>query len=148
MPADAVTVRQDVVLKDVHGTHDRVVLTKYEAPMESDGVAASDPYKARDIAVARTMMAWLEKHYPGHMWGCIADLAQGIVKFNIPILMGVSEWWVVNLRTHDVIDGMRIGAGQILERYRLPRGRFHLASFLEARAKHSKLVVPSRKVPE
>lgn len=148
MPHDAVTIRQDVVAKDEHGGHDRVVLTKYEAPANADGGIADDPYKERDIEVAGTMMKWLNKHYPGHMWGCISDIAHGIVKFNIPILMGVTDWWVINLRTHDVIDGMRQGAGQILERYRIPRGRFQLAPFLEARAKHSKLVLPNRKVPE
>jgi len=102
----------------------------------------------RDAAIAATMMKWLNRHYPGHLWGCIADTRQGIVKFNIPILMGMNNWWVVNLRTHDIIDGMRQGAGQILERYRLRRGRFDLTTFLEARDKHSALVIPSRKVPE
>lgn len=147
MPADAETIRQDIVLKDAPGAHDQVVLSKYEAPMDGD-VAAVDPFKERDFEVARTMKKWLDREYPGHLWACIADLRQGIVKFNIPILMGIDQWWVVNLGTHDVIDGLRMGAGQILERYRLPRGRFHLASFLEARAKHSRLVLPTRKVPE
>ena len=54
-------------------------------------------------------------------------------KFNIPILMGFENWWVVNLATHDIVDGMRKGAGEILERYCMPRGRFQLPSFLEAR---------------
>ena len=147
MPHDIITTRQDVLEKTTAGGHDRVVLEKYEAPADGDGGFAPDPYKEQDIAIARTMMSWLEKHYPGHLWGCIADSAQGIVKFNLPILMGINHWWVVNLRTHDVIDGMRQGAGQILERYRLKRGRFELVSFLEAREKHSALVDHRRKVP-
>lgn len=147
MPHDAVTIRQDILLKDTHGGNDRVVLTKHEAPADNDGGVAHDPYKAKDLEIAGTMHRWLERHYPGHLWGCVADSRQGIVKFNIPILMGLQQWWVVNLRTHDIIDGMRQGAGQILERYRLDRGRFNLDQFLDARAKHSALVVPSRKVP-
>jgi hypothetical protein len=93
------------------------------------------------------MMRWLNQHYPGHLWGCIAEQRQGIVKFNIPILMGVNNWWIVNLHTTDIVDGMRRGAGEILERYGLARGRFQLVPFLEARQKFSALVVPSRKVP-
>ena len=147
MPQDAVTTRQDILLRDTPGAHDRVVLTKYEAPSTDDATPAFDPYRDQDNAIAATMMRWLNKHYPGHLWACIADSAQGIVKFNIPILMGLQNWWVVNLSTHDIIDGMAQGAGQILERYRLPRGRFEVVSFLEAREKHSALVVPGRKVP-
>jgi len=148
MPHDPVTVREDVKVKDSFGGHDLIVQERYEAPATDDGGIAADPYKERDAAIAATMMKWLNRHYPGHLWGCIADTRQGIVKFNIPILMGMNNWWVVNLRTHDIIDGMRQGAGQILERYRLRRGRFDLTTFLEARDKHSALVIPSRKVPE
>jgi hypothetical protein len=148
MPQDPVTERIDVVLKDTAGGHDRLMLTQYEGRATEDGGIADDPFKERDIEIARNMQAWLNKHYPGHLWGCVSDLAQGIVKFNIPILMGVQHWWIINLKTHDVIDGLRMGAGQILERYGLRRGRFDLNSFLEAREKHSALVVPSRKVPD
>jgi hypothetical protein len=147
MPHDAEITRQEVVLKDAPGQHDMVLVEKYEAPASGDGGIAHDPFKAKNAEVAATMMQWLQKHYPGYPWGCVADLAQGIVKFNIPILMGMQDWWVVNLRTHEVVDGMRKGAGQILERYRLRRGRFELNPFLDARAKHSALVVPGRKVP-
>ena len=110
MPHDATTVRQDVLLKDTKGGHDRVVLTKHEAPANGDGGIAFDPFREQDNAIAKTMMAWLNRHYPGHMWACVADSAQGIVKFNIPILMGFDQWWVVNLRTHDIVDGLRQGA--------------------------------------
>lgn len=147
MPHDLVTTRQDVLVKAQAGGNDRVLLTKYEAPANDNGGVAYDPLQARDQEVAKTMMDWLEREYPGHLWATRADHHQGVVMFNIPILMGLDEWWVVNLSTHDVIDGMRQGAGQILERYRLKRGRFELDPFLEAREKHSRLLVPSRKVP-
>ena len=148
MPHDLRIVRQDVVEKTQPGENDRVILTKYEAPASADGGFADDPFRTQDHLVAQTMMRWLEREYPGHLWATAANLAQGIVQFNIPILMGVDQWYVVNLKTHDVIDGLRQGAGEILERYRLARGRFELDPFLEAREKHSKLLVPSRKVPE
>lgn len=147
MPHDLVTTGQQVVEKTSHGGHDRVLLTKYEAPANDNGGYADDPFRLKDHEVAQTMMRWLEREYPGHLWATAANLAQGIVQFNIPILMGVDRWWVVNLRTHDVIDGMKQGAGEILERYHLKRGRFELDPFLEARAKHSRLLVPSRSIP-
>lgn len=147
MPHDAEITRQEVVLRDKHGGHDIVLVEKHEAPSNPDGSVAVDPYKERDREIAASMMKWLNRQYPGHLWGCVSDLRQGIVKFNIPILMGVADWWVINLRTHDVIDGLREGSGQILERYGLPRDRFHLARFLEARAQHSMLVNRRRKVP-
>lgn len=148
MPHDPKIEKQTVELKDTTGGHDIVVLQTYEAPADGDGGYAYDPFRAKDFEIAGTMKSWLSKHYPGHLWATVADLQQGIVKFNIPILMGMQQWWVVNLHTHDVIDGMRQGAGQILERYGLRRGRFQLDPFLEAREKHSALVLPSRKVPQ
>jgi hypothetical protein len=147
LPHDPVLLKQDVVLKDIRGGNDRLVLTKYEAPSTPDSGIAYDQYKEQDLAIAKTMMSWLERHFPGHLWGCVSDIKQGIVKFNIPILMGFNNYYVVNLATHDICDGMAKGAGEILERYRLPRGRFELDPFLEAREKHSCLVLPSRKVP-
>lgn len=148
MPLDPIMTRQDVLVKAHTGGNDRVVLTKYEAPANDDGGAAFDQFRDSDKEVAQMMMTWLEREYPGHLWAVTANLGQGVVLFNIPILMGLDEWWVVNLKTHDIIKGMAQGAGQILERYRLARGRFELDPFLEARAKHSRLVLPSRKIPE
>lgn len=148
MPHDLVTLRQDILLKQNHGGNDRVLLTKYEAPANDNGGVAYDKHQQHDQETARVMMQWLEREYPGHLWATRADHHQGVVMFNMPVLMGMDKWWVVNLRTHDIIDGMRQGAGQILERYCLKRGRFELDTFLEAREKHSRLLVPSRKVPD
>lgn len=148
MPHDHITIRQDVLAKDTHGGHDTVVLTKYEPPAKSDTEVADDPYRASDQAIADNMMKWLRREYPGHLWGVVVDQAQGIAKFNIPILMGFDMWWTINLKKTDIVEGMAAGAGQILERYRLTRGRFNLTEFLEARAQHSRLVIGNRPVPE
>lgn len=129
------------------GLHKIRLEQQYEAPAGPNAEVAYDEYKAQDEQVAATMMKWLQREYPGHLWGCVSDMRQRIVKFNIPILMGFNMWWVINLRTHDIIEGLRAGAGEILERYRLTRGRFVLDEFLDARAKHSILVNPARKVP-
>jgi len=148
MPHDPIMLGQEIVVKTHTGGHDMVVLDKYVAPANGEGGIADDPYKAQDSTVKAAMMRWLQKHYPGYPWAVEADLAQGIVKFNIPILMGIYHWYVVNLRTHDIVDGLHKGAGEILERYRQPRDHFNVGAFLEARQRHSKLVLPSRLVPE
>lgn len=148
MPHDAVIERQDVVLKDTHGAHDLVNVTSYEAPSGPDGEVLHDPFKAMDQANQKWMAEVLQRHYPGHLWSTKYDGAQKMAYVSIPILMGINKFWAVNLTTDQLTDGllMRMG-GEILERYGLKRGRFQLDPFLEARAKHSALVVPGRKVP-
>lgn len=145
----------DPVLTDQHlieggkGEHDIVILEKHEAPSNALGNAAFDPWKEYDAWRAKRVMEVLNAHYPGHLWCVVSDNAHGIVKISIPVLMGVGNWFVINQMTHDVTPGMVIVAGgEILERYGLERGRLKIGEFLEARAKHSALLVTSRKVPD
>jgi hypothetical protein len=102
-----------------------------------------------DLWRAGRVMAVLKTQFPGHLWCVEHDLAQGICKISIPILMGICNWYVLNLRTHgDLTKGMVIAAGgEILERYRLPRCRLEIGSFLDARERHSALVNRRRMVP-
>lgn len=148
MPHDLRTIRQDIVPKTSAGGHDMVALTKYEAPSGPDNEVLDDPFATMDLANARWMAETLAKHYPGHPWRTCHDGAQKMAYVSIPILMGVNKYWAVNLATDDLSDGllMRCG-GEILERYGIPRKRFELTPFLEAREKFSALVVPSREVP-
>jgi hypothetical protein len=148
MPHDPVTTRQDVLPKSSPGGNDRVVLTQYEAPATADGGIGEDLRKEYDEWAAREVMKTLEAEYPGHHWRVIHDSAQGVCLISIPILMGVNRFMAVNLKTH-ALDSHRVklAGGEILERYGLLRGRFQLTPFLEAREKHSALVMPSRKVP-
>jgi hypothetical protein len=148
MPHDPIDVSQTFIGKSEGSDHDTILLEKYEAPSTPDSGIADDPYKEADAILAKRLMEWLRSRYPGYPWCAVADLAQGIAKFNIPIITGVTDWYVINLHTTDIADGLVDGAGEILERYCLPRGKFELGSFLEARANHSKLVMPSRKIPE
>lgn len=148
MPHDLVTTRQDIVHKDTHGGHDSVILNRYEAPSGPDGEVAFDPFKEYDEWVAAQVMTTLKTHYPGHFWRVVHSCAQGVCLISIPILMGINRYMCVNLKTH-AIDSHRVimAGGEILERYGLLRGRFQLTPFLDAREKHSALVVPSRDVP-
>jgi hypothetical protein len=137
------------LLEGGHAQHDIVVLEKHEAPSNAQGNATFDPFKEYDRWRAKRVMEVLQMEYPGHFWAVISDRTQGIVKISIPILMGVNHWFVINEKTHDVSPGMVIVAGaEILERYNLARGRMNVGAFLETRQKHSKLLVPSREIPE
>jgi hypothetical protein len=77
-----------------------------------------------------------------------ADAAQGIVKFNLPMLMNLNHVYVINLRTcGDIGTAVVNGAGEILERFLLPRDKFNLGMILEARCTKSTFVHPWMKVP-
>lgn len=150
MPHDVITTRRDI---DTSGPHDVIIETQYEAPAGPKYVNgqfehAPDPYREADLELAGKMMAWLRANYAGHLWCAASDLANGIVRFNIPILMGVNYWYVINLRKTTIEDGLVDGAGEILERYGLPRTHFNLGMFLDAREQHSRLVNQHRKVPD
>jgi hypothetical protein len=124
------------------------VRTQYVAPANDDGSVAEDPYKEFDLWAAAQATAVLESEYPGHTWCVRHETAQGVCLISIPILMGINHWVAVNLKTHALDDHrVRVAGGEILERYGLKRGGFQLTPFLDAREKHSALVMPSRKVP-
>lgn len=144
MPHDPVTVRSDVVLKDTFGAHDMVVTTQHEGLPGNQ----QDFWKEFDIWAANAMQSLLLARRPGYPWACRHDSFQGFARINIPILTGVAGGYVINLKTHEVTDSRVLyGADLLLERYGLRRGRMQLGAFLDARAKHSGLVVQSRRIP-
>ena len=102
---------------------------------------------AYDLWVARRAYALLDRAYPGHGWQVIADSAQGYVGVRLPILTGGN--WAYLIKWADLTPAQVIRAGgELLERYRLPRGRFELGAFLAARERDSILLDRSKKVPE
>jgi hypothetical protein len=148
MPHDAVTLREDVISKILPSGHDMVVRTQHEAPAGPNSEVADDPFKRMDLANAKWMFDVLNREYPGIPWRCVHDGVQKMAYFSIPILMGINKFWAINLTTDALTDGLlKRAGGALLERYNVPRGRFDLAAFLEAREKFSALVMPSRAVP-
>ena len=102
---------------------------------------------AADLAAAASVRRMLDTAYPGHDWEVVADSAQGYVAFRIPALMGMNYAYLVKGR--DLTPAAVLnGGGELLERYRLPRGKFDLDRYLQARAAHSILLDRSRKVPQ
>jgi len=69
------------------------------------------------------------------------------VAIALPVLMGGN--WVYFIRMSDLTPRRVVAAGgEILERYRLRRGKFELGSFLAAREAHSILAGRAKCVPE
>lgn len=154
MPQDPVIERQEVVPGAGFGQHDQVLVQRHIAPSSSEveGASEFDPYHDADMAICRQVRAFLLSSFPtAYSWLIESDIKQGIVKFNIPVLMGLCDWYVISLRTHGTNEafGNAVirGAGEILERYALPRDRFDVWKFLEARANNSILISPWKKVP-
>jgi hypothetical protein len=147
-------VPHEPVLENQHiiseaGKHDLVALETYEAPSGVDGEVIYDKYKHQDLGNARWMSDVLQSVYGGYPWRCIYDGRQKMAYLSIPILMGINKFWAINLVTDELTRGLLIRAGgALLERYGQSRTKFNVGSFLDAREKHSALVVASRKVPE
>jgi len=120
-------------------------LVRVEARFVPSGDGSRQRARA-DLAAARAVRRILDTAYPGHDWDVVADSGQGYVAFRIPTLMGANFAYLV--KGKDLTpEAVLKGGGELLERYRLPRGKFNLDRFLEARAKHSILLGRSRKIP-
>lgn len=120
-------------------------LVRVEARFVPSGDNSHERARA-DLATARAVRRILDAAYPGHDWDVLADSRQGYVAFRIPALMGAH--WAYLIKGRDLTpEAVLTGGGELLERYRLPREKFDLDRFLEARAKHSILLDRSRKVP-
>lgn len=128
------------------GVHDATVMVQHIGQPGGE----ADPWEAQDLANAKWIRTYLMTRFPvGYEWCCNSDLRHGIIKFSIPVLMGVTNWYVVNLKkSPDLATAVLHGAGEILERYRLSRSIFSQAAFLDAREKHSKLVDNRRGIPD
>jgi len=148
MSQDTVTLREQVILKDAPGAHDLIVRHQYTPPT-ADGKPEDDPFARMDMANAKWMFDVLLKEYPGHLWRTVYDGRNKMAYLSIPILMGINKYWAINLVTDYLDDKLLIRcAGDLLQRYGLRPRRFELDPFLDAREKHSALVVPTREFPD
>ena len=120
-------------------------LVRVEARFVPSGEGSRERLRA-DVAAARAVRRILDTAYPGHDWEVVADSGQGYVAFRIPALMGMNYAYLVKGRDLTA-EAILKGGGELLERYRLPRGKFDLDRFLAARAEHSVLLDRTKKIP-
>ena len=101
----------------------------YEQPGEG---FEHDPHKVADLALTKTMAEVLERHYPGYPWMIEVDSSQGIAKISIPLFMGAQNKYVLHLSHLKSDPGFRCvvrAAGEILERYKIPRRGFSVDAY-------------------
>ena len=130
----------------------------YEHPSLGDGPAEVDEYRDIDIALCKEMGAWLKKWYPKHypIFHARVDHRPhvGIAELSIPRMMGAQNVYVLHTAAlqrgpnafHNL---MKEATGQLLERFRLSRGRdFDEAGFLAAAEKIPWVGIEDRPIPE
>lgn len=127
----------------------------YEQPDQGDD-PLPDPFKNADIALAREMGKWLLENYPkqASLFHATINHAQGVATLRMPMLMGGTNVFILHipmLQQGPTIFQMemRQAAGELLERYGLPRGRnFDQDGALERIKQIPRIGLDQRPVPE
>jgi hypothetical protein len=81
---------------------------------------------ANDLILAKEMADALHAHYPGHMWAVTVQGAQGVAdirNFGLSGRYGYRLRLVDNYSFSDYKARVIRAGGEILERYRVPRGQ-------------------------
>lgn len=87
---------------------------------------------ANDLLIARGMAEALHAHYPGHLWAVTCDGKTGMADVRN---LGLSGNWGYRLKLKNIYSGSQFQAdviragGELLERYRLSRGRLKLDEY-------------------
>jgi hypothetical protein len=97
----------------------------------------------KEIELARRILEFIEPRYPGFIWKVVVDLTSKHrgAAISLPVLLPPHTYNVVPGRLLCTENDMRRycleAAGNLLERYRVPRSTMKFAEvpFLEARAK-------------
>ncbi len=94
-----------------------------------------DPHREFDAFIVKRIGEILKHHFPGYPWNVLCSAQQGLIWFNIPVLMGETLHWAIKLKQWDDLNPKLVidGGGELLERMNLPRQGFEVMSFLEAR---------------
>jgi len=87
-----------------------------------------------DIFLAQQIADALEQAYPGHLWAVNVQGEQGIATIHNMMLSG--RWgYVMHLdkrySASDTVRAAKAGAGEILERYNVARGRINYDSMTD-----------------
>jgi hypothetical protein len=94
----------------------------------SDQLTANPTGTANDILMAKEMAEALHSHYPGHLWAVTCDGETGMADVRNLLLSGN---WGFRLRlpaTYSASEFRRrvvMAGGELLERYRIKRGRLN-----------------------
>ena len=84
--------------------------------------------EAIDISTAKVIAEALHAHYPGHMWAVNVRGEQGIATIHNLMLSGTHGYRMhldKRYSVSDLVTTAKIGAGEILERFNVARGRIN-----------------------
>lgn len=103
---------------------------RYEDPGLGD-MKVDDPQARMKMAVAKWVGELLNRHYPGHAWHVEVKASKtgGLIMIRLNGIMPADRWYCIQL--NDAFSDpsghlVKRGAGELLERYRIPRGNFDL----------------------
>lgn len=106
----------------------------YEHPDLNDKPRV-DPFAAADLELMKRIAHTVDVHYCGQPFHIRVSHQDGIVRLQLPILMGASNWYVVKIADLKSDPGLREvirGCGELLERYRIPRAGFDRDHYVAA----------------
>ncbi len=89
----------------------------------------TQPINANDFVTAKMVGDDLNRHYPGHLWAINCQWQQGVLtiqNLNFPAKYGYQIRLVDSYSASELLRRAKLAAGEILERYRMRRGRFDL----------------------
>ena len=90
-------------------------------------------FDAANQTLVRRIGSFLTKKYPGHPWAVSSEIEHGHVKIAI---QGFQQWPYVirltDLSADPRMDCVMRGAGELLERLKMPRSTFNLADWKSA----------------
>jgi hypothetical protein len=87
---------------------------------------------SNDFMMSRTIAEALHAHYPGHLWAVTCEGKTGLITIRDLFLSGAYGYVLKIGDVFSISDLERkaiMGAGEILERFKMERGRFDEAKY-------------------
>lgn len=121
----------DIIIPQQHQSAPNIP-DSFKTHGEQGNILLANEYDAKqdamDIALAQQIAEGLEAAYPGHLWAVNVQGEQGIATIHNMMLSG--QWgYIMHLdrrySASETIKVAKMGAGEILERYNVARGRMN-----------------------
>lgn len=103
-----------------------------------DDSGDEDPFFRAKLATAKWTADLLQRHYSGHPWHVEVRMNRwgGVIQIQLRGLMPADRWYVVHLSQAISDPGGKTtvlrGAGELLERYNIPRSNFSVDHWQQA----------------
>lgn len=121
----------------------------YKADGAGDDGNEADPFHEANQALSRRMWEVIQLHYPGHPLTTGANHKQGVCMIYFPIF---TTWpyilKIANLKADPGMKRVVKAAGEILERYRMPRAGFDLTHLVNAMNRFQPKITQTWQPPE